>query len=53
MTSINEIITILKNRLDFLASARFTAVQQGDLDTVVRIDADILETQESLAKLEG
>ncbi len=53
MTTIVEIITILKNRLEFLASSRVSAVASGDLATVNSIDCEILETKESLTKLES
>ncbi len=53
MTTIVEIIQILKNRLEFLASSRVSAVAAGDLATINNIDREILETEESLAKLES
>jgi hypothetical protein len=53
MTTIVELITILKNRLEFLASSRVSAVTAGDLATVNDIDRQVLETKESLAKLEA
>ena len=53
MTSIVEVITILRNRIDFLTASRIPAVAAGDLAAVDRIDREILETLETLAKLES
>ena len=51
--TIDEIVTILKNRLAMLATARQAAVDQGDLAHTTTIDTDIAETTTSLAKLGG
>lgn len=51
--TIEEIVTILKNRLMMLSTARQAAVDQGDLAQITTIDSDIAETTTSLAKLGG
>ncbi len=48
---ITEIIAILNNRIATLQTQRMHAVNAGNLDTVVQIDADIAETQLTIAQL--
>jgi hypothetical protein len=50
---IEKIISILTNRLATLAAAKTHAEVVGDLDRVVAIDAEIEETQATLAKLQN
>lgn len=50
--TISEIITIVTNRLNTLNQARTHAVSVGDLHRVSAIDADIAETETSLAQLQ-
>ena len=51
MTTLAEIITILKNRLESLATARISAIAGGDLAQVAILDKDILETQATLDQI--
>lgn len=45
---INEIITILENRVINLNVLKNMAQNNGDLDAVIRIEKQIQETEESL-----
>lgn len=49
--TLEEIIRIVRNRLAFLQAQRTGAVATGDLDRVASLDADIYETQATLARL--
>jgi len=49
--TIEEIKTILANRLAVLASQRGHAVAVGDLARVTDLDAEINETQSTLSQL--
>ena len=55
--TLTEILTIMENRILALRNARVTAVNNGDLENVVKIDNDILTTalviDELKAKLEN
>lgn len=43
--TLNEIFTILENRLMTLKNAKINAVNGGDLENVIKIDNDIITTQ--------
>jgi hypothetical protein len=49
--AVDEIIIIVENRLVTLRSARALAVAQGNLEYVTSLDAEIAETQNTLAAL--
>lgn len=49
---INDLIKLLSHRLNYLNSTRENAVAMGNLKQVVEIDADVAETQATIAKLE-
>jgi hypothetical protein len=51
--SIEELITLLRNRLSFAQTRRTEAFQRGDIETVATIDADIAATNSTLAVLES
>lgn len=42
--TINEILIIMKNRLQKLRDARINSVDNGDLENVIKIDIDIIST---------
>lgn len=47
------LIGLLTNRLTFLGEQRMLADSRGDVDAVIRIDADIAATGESLVLLQN
>ena len=47
-----ELITLMANKLAYLNTARSTALASGDLEAVLRLDSEILETQDTLSKLQ-
>jgi hypothetical protein len=49
--TLNEILVILQNRMVALTEARKGAVASGDLESVVRIDGDILTTLTSIERI--
>lgn len=51
--NINEIITILENRIGTLHNSRAHAVATGDLTGVIATDAQIEETNATLEKLKA
>lgn len=48
-----ELITLLANKIASLNNARSTAVSSGDVETVLRLDGEILETQDTLNQLQA
>lgn len=50
--NINELVTMLTNRLNFLQSQRTMAVSIGDVLQVGNIDIEIAETQTTLSALQ-
>lgn len=48
-----ELITLMANKLAYLNTARSTALASGDLEAVLRLDGEILETQDTLSKLQA
>lgn len=51
--TIQDMIRILSAKLANLNSAKATATTLGDLERAVQLDADIEETQATLASLRG
>lgn len=49
--TIDEVKSAVSNRLSFLNTQRSQAELQGDLTNMVRLDAEIAETQETLTRL--
>jgi len=49
--SIEEILVILQNRIAVLNEARKHAVNSGNLDQVISVDADLLSTQTSIDQI--
>lgn len=50
--TLEEIIIILQNRIITLSEARKRAVANGDLDGVVKIDADLLTTENAILSIQ-
>lgn len=49
--TLNDILTIMQNRLISLIEARKFAVNAGDLDKVNQIDADLFTTMTSIDQI--
>lgn len=49
--TLNDILTIMQNRLISLIEARKFAVNAGDLDKVNQIDADLFTTMTSIEQI--
>lgn len=49
--TLNDLITIMTNRLDTLNGSKVTAQKNGDLAQVTRLDDEINETQQTLDQL--
>lgn len=49
--TLNEILSIMQNRIIALNEARRAAVNSGDLDGVVKIDSDLVTTHSSIEKI--
>jgi Zn-dependent M16 (insulinase) family peptidase len=48
---IEDIIQILENRVNNLVNTKGTAFAQGDLNTVVSTETEIMETQNTIEQL--
>jgi hypothetical protein len=48
-----EVLVIMQNRIIVLIEARKSAVNAGDLDNVVKIDADLLTTLSSVEQIKS
>jgi hypothetical protein len=46
-----ELITLMANKLAYLNNAKSTAMASGDLEAVLRLDAEISETQATIEAL--
>ncbi len=51
MMSIDYIVSMVEKRLAMLEQARRNSEAVGDIDGVVRVDAEIVEAKATLAKL--
>lgn len=49
--TLNEILSIMQNRIIALNEARRSAANAGDLDGVVKIDSDLVTTHSSIEKI--
>lgn len=49
---VEAVRVILSNKLETLAQSRQSAVRVGDLALVVKIDADVMDTQKTIAGLD-
>jgi hypothetical protein len=50
--TLEQLITMLKSRIEFLGRLRETAAQQGDVTRVNELDAEKSETENTLTKLQ-
>lgn len=50
---IEDVISMARSRLVYLASMRETAVRLGDLAQIEQIDAEVADTKSTLVTLEG
>lgn len=50
---VNDLIKIVENKLATLNNQRAYAEKIGELNEVVRLDFEIMETEETLKKLRG
>ena len=48
-----ELITLLSNKIASLNNARSNAISSGDVEAVLRLDGEILETQDTLNQLQA
>jgi hypothetical protein len=48
-----ELVTLLSNKLASLNNAKSTAIANGDVEAVLRLDNEIAETQETLNQLQA
>ena len=51
--TIEQLIKLTENRLLYLQGARSAAWASGDADGVARLDSDIAQTQDTIAKLQS
>lgn len=51
--TIKDLLTLLNNRLAFLASQRASAVQRGDVAVVAQTDAETAVTQATIDQLQA
>jgi hypothetical protein len=49
--SLDEIFIVLQNRMLSLKTARASAFNAGDLESVVKIDNDLITTENSIEKI--
>lgn len=50
---VNEILSILQNRLIALTESRVQAVNSGNLELVITLDTNIAQTQLTISQLEA
>ena len=48
-----ELVTLMANKLSYLNNAKSTAMASGDLEAVLRLDSEISETQTTLNSLQA
>jgi hypothetical protein len=51
--TIQDLITLLSNKLASLNNAKSTAIANGDVEAVLRLDNEIAETQDTLNQLQA
>ena len=49
--NIDEIITVLQNKVRVLENAKSASIANGDMSTLAQLDVEILSTQASLDKI--
>lgn len=47
-----ELVTLMANKLAYLNTAKSTAIACGDLDAILRLDSEISETQATIEALQ-
>lgn len=47
-----ELVSLMANKLAYLNTAKSTAITSGDLEAVLRLDSDISETQATIDALQ-
>ncbi len=50
---LQELIVLLSNKISSLNNARSNAVSQGDVATIILLDDEIVETQNTLNSLQS
>lgn len=48
-----ELVTLMANKLAYLNNAKSTAMASGDLEAVLRLESEIAETQSTLNSLQA
>jgi hypothetical protein len=46
-----ELVSLMANKLAYLNTAKSTAMAAGDLETIIKLDVEIQETQATLTTL--
>lgn len=49
--TLEEVLTVMQNRIIALKTARISSVNAGDLDNVIKIDNDLITTLSSIEKI--
>jgi hypothetical protein len=49
--SLDEILIVLQNRVLSLRTSRVSAFNAGDLDNVIKIDTDLITTENSIERI--
>jgi hypothetical protein len=49
--SIDEIITVLQNKVTVLQNAKNTAINNGEISAIAQIEVEIISTQASIDKI--
>ena len=49
--NLNEIITVLENKVRVLENAKSASIANGEMGTLAQLDIEILKTQESLDRI--
>ena len=50
--NIDEIITVLQNKVKVLENAKSASIANGDMNTLGQLEVEILSTQASLEKIQ-
>ena len=50
--NIDEIITVLQNKVRVLENAKSASIANGEMSTLAQLEVDILSTQASLEKIQ-
>lgn len=49
--TLEEVLIVMQNRVISLKTARTSSVNSGDLDSVIKIDNDLITTMSSIEKI--